>query len=80
MSYLNTVSLDRQAEMDRVSQNVHYQIAKNFTEQDAEGTITALVEKYPGLVMKILSQRFVKNLATLEAMNTFMKGWSDEAV
>ena len=37
MSYLNTVSLDRQAEMDRVSQNVHYQIAKNFTEQDAEG-------------------------------------------
>ena len=80
MSYLNTVSLDRQAEMDRVSQNVHYQIAKNFTEQDAEGTIKALVERYPGLVMKVLSQRFVKNLATLEAMDSFMRAWSDETL
>ncbi len=71
------VDLDRQAELDRVSANVHYQIAQNFTEQDAEATIRAIVEKYPGLVMKALSKRFIKNLATLEAMNTFMQNWSE---
>lgn len=80
MSDLRMVDLDRQAELDRVSQDVHYQIAKTFSEQDAEGAIKALVEKYPGLVMKILSQRFVHNLATLEAMDSFMKAWSNEAM
>ena len=77
---LQVVDMDRQAEMQRVSKNIHYQLAKNFDESDAEGTITALVERYPGLVMKILSQRFIKNLATLEAMNSFMKEWSNEEV
>lgn len=70
------VDLDRKAEMDKVSANVHYQIAQNFTEQDAEAVIRAMVEKYPGLVMKTLSKRYVKNLATLEAVHAFMTDWS----
>ncbi len=74
---MTTVDEKKWMELRRVSSNVHYQIAQNFDEADAEGTIIALVEKYPGLVMKILSQRFIKNLATLEAMNTFMQNWSE---
>lgn len=70
------VDLDRKAEMDRVSANVHYQIAQNFTEQDAEATIRAMVEKYPGIVMKVLSKRYIKNLATLDAMHAFLSDWS----
>jgi hypothetical protein len=71
------VDLDRQEAMDRASANIHYQMAKNFTEQDAEATIKAMVEVYPGLVMKILSKKYVKNLATLDAMHTFLKDWSE---
>lgn len=70
------VDLDRKAEMDKVSANVHYQIAQNFTEQDAEATIRAMVEKYPGIVMKVLSKRYIKNLATLDAMHAFLSDWS----
>ena len=71
------VDLDRQEAMDRASANIHYQMAKNFTEQDAEATIKAMVEVYPGLVMKILSKKYVKNLATLDAMHTFLTDWSE---
>jgi hypothetical protein len=71
------VDLDRQEAMDRASANIHYQMAKNFTEQDAEATIKAMVEVYPGMVMKILSKKYVKNLATLDAMHTFLTDWSD---
>lgn len=70
------VDLDRKAEMDKVSANVHYQIAQNFTEQDAEATIRAMVEKYPGIVMKVLSKRYIKNLATIDAMHAFLSDWS----
>lgn len=70
------VDMDRKAEMDKVSANVHYQMAKNFTEQDAEATIRAMVEKYPGIVMKVLSKRYIKNLATLDAMHAFLSDWS----
>lgn len=71
------VDLDRQEAMDRASANIHYQMAKNFTEQDAEATIKAMVEVYPGLVMKTLSKKYVKNLATLDAMHTFLADWSE---
>ena len=71
------VDLDRQEAMDRASANIHYQMAKNFTEQDAEATIKAMVEIYPGLVMKPLSKKYVKNLATLDAMHTFLTDWSE---
>lgn len=71
------VDLDRQEAMDRASANIHYQMAKNFTEQDAEATIKAMVEIYPGLVMKILSKKYLKNLATLDAMHTFLTDWSE---
>lgn len=71
------VDLDRQEAMDRASANIHYQMAKNFTEQDAEATIKAMVEVYPGLVMKTLSKKYVKNLATLDAMHTFLTDWSE---
>ena len=72
---LNIVDLDRQAEMNRVSAQVHYNIAKSFDESDAEGTIKALVEKYPALVIKVLAKDHIHNLATLEAMDNFLKGW-----
>jgi hypothetical protein len=71
------VDLDRQEAMDRASANIHYQMAKNFTEQDAEATIKAMVEVYPGMVMKTLSKKYVKNLATLDAMHTFLTDWSE---
>ena len=69
------IDIDKMDKMNEVSANVHYQIALGFDESDAEGTIRALVEKYPALVIKVLSKRYIKNLATLEAMETFMKGW-----
>lgn len=67
----------RKAEMDRVSANVHYQIALNFTEKDAEATAIALVEKYPGIVMRILSKKYIKHLATLEALSTLMNTYEE---
>ena len=75
MREITIVDEDRKAEMDRVSANVHYQIAKNFTEQDAEATVRAIVENYPGLVMKVLSSEYIRNLAALEAMSGFMGRW-----
>lgn len=77
MREIQFVDEDRKAEMDRVSANVHYSIAKNFTEQDAEATIRAIVEEYPGMVMKILSKKYIKHLATLEALSTLMQTWND---
>ena len=75
MVYLKTVDDERREELNKVSSDVHYNIAMAFDESDAEGTIKALVEKYPGLVIKALSQRFIHNLATLEAMDSFMRNW-----
>ena len=75
MRELQYIDIDKQDELNRVSANVHYNIALGFDESDAEGTIQALVEKYPGLVMKALSRRFITNLSTLEAMNTLMRAW-----
>lgn len=75
--YLQTVDEGRKAELDRVSANVHYQIAKGFTEKDAEATAIALVEDYPGVVMRILSKKYIKHMATLEALSTLMKNYDD---
>lgn len=74
---MTTVDEKKWMELKRVSSNIHYQIAQNFDEADAEGTITALVEKYPNLVMKILSQKFIDNLTMLETINDFMKSWNN---
>ena len=76
MREIQIVDEDRKAEMDRVSANVHYQVAKNFTDQDAEATIRAIVEEKPGLVMKVLSSEYIRNLAALETINSFMQRWS----
>ena len=76
MKDIQIIDEDRRAELDRVSANVHYQIAKNFTEQDAEATIRAIVEEHPGLVMKVLSSEYIRNLAALETMSNFMQRWS----
>ena len=76
MKEIQIIDEDRRAELDRVSANVHYQIAKNFTEQDAEATIRAIVEEHPGLVMKVLSSEYIRNLAALETMSNFMQRWS----
>ena len=76
MREIQIVDEDRKAMMDKVSANVHYQIAKNFTEQDAEATIRAIVEEKPGLVMKVLSSEYIRNLAALETIDNFMKRWS----
>ena len=75
MREIQIIDEDRRAELDRVSANVHYEIAKNFTEKDAEATIRAIVEEYPGLVMKVLSSEYIRNLAALEAMSGFMGRW-----
>jgi predicted ArsR family transcriptional regulator len=75
MREVKTIDEKRKAELDRVSANVHYEIARNFTEKDAEATIRAIVEKYPGLVMKVLSSEYIRNLAALEAMSGFMGRW-----
>lgn len=75
MREVKTIDEKRKAELDRVSANVHYEIAKNFTEQDAEATIRAIVEERPGLVMKVLSSEYIRNLAALEAMSGFMGRW-----
>ena len=72
MREVTTIDEKRKAELDRVSANVHYEIARNFTEKDAEATIRAIVEKYPGLVMKVLSSEYLRTLAALEAMSGFM--------
>ena len=72
---MNITDIDRVAEMNRVSAEVHYNIAKSFDESDAEGTIRALVEKYPGIVMRVLSQVSIRNLATLEALDGMMQRW-----
>lgn len=75
--YKQTVDEKKKAELDRVSANIHYQIAKNFTEKDAEGAILALVEEYPGLVWRTLSRKYVKHLATLEALSTLMQSYDE---
>ena len=75
MKEIEIIDEDRRAELDRVSANVHYEIAKNFTDQDAEATIRAIVETYPGVVMKVLSSEYIRNLAALEAMSGFIGRW-----
>ena len=72
---MNITDIDRVDNMNRVSADVHYQIAKGMSESDAEGTIRALVEKYPGIVMRVLSQVSIRNLATLEALDGMMQRW-----
>ena len=61
--------------LEEVIAKEHYNLAMNFTEEEAEQVLRALLKKYPGLYIKLVSQRYVKNLATLEAMHTFMKNW-----
>lgn len=72
---IEMIDLDRKQEMNRVSADVHYQIAMGFDESDAEGTIKALVEKYPNIVIKVLGRSYINNLATLEAMDAFLQAW-----
>ena len=74
---MNITDLDRVAEMNRVSAEVHYNIAKSFDESDAEGTIRALVEKYPGIVMKVVANSCIRNTATLEALGDMIVRWQD---
>lgn len=73
MKEIEIVDEDRRAELDRVSANVHYQIAKNFTEKDAEATAMAILEKYPAIVMRLLTKLLIHNYATVEGVNAFIK-------
>ena len=75
MKEIQIVDEDRRAELDRVSANVHYEIAKNFTEQDAEATIKAIVETYPGIVLKVVSKDYIHSLAHIDAITTLVEGW-----
>ena len=75
MAELNMIDLDKRSQMNKVSAEVHYNIAKGFDESDAEGTIKALVEKYPALVIRVLAKAHIRNLATLEAMDGFLNQW-----
>lgn len=61
--------------LERVSANEHYRLGMTLNENDAEAMTMAMVDKYPGMVMKVLTQKYIKNLATLEAMHTFMENW-----
>lgn len=64
--------LDEAAAMrNKVSGEETYRICHNMSENDAEAGMNAFLDKYPGLYMKVLSQRYIKNLATLEAMESF---------
>ena len=76
MDKLQMVDIDRMDGLNEVSKNAHYQIAMGFSESDAEGAIEAILDKYPGIVLKAVSKKYIRNLATLEAMNTLMKAWS----
>ena len=75
--YIQTVDEKKKAEMDRVSANIHYKTAKNLTEKDAEATAIALVEDHPGMVMQVLSKKYIKHLATLEALSTLMSTYDE---
>ena len=77
MKEIITIDEERKAELDRVSANIHYQVAQNFTEKDAEATAIARVEKYPGMVMRILSKKYIKHLATLEALSALMNTYDE---
>lgn len=73
MKDIQIIDEDRRAELDRVSANVHYQIAQAFTEQDATATIIAIVERYPEIVENILSRYNKHNRGTIKGLNTFME-------
>lgn len=68
MKEIEIIDEDRRAELDRVSANIHYEIAKNFTEQDAEATVKAIVETYPGIVLRVVSKDYIHSLAYMDAM------------
>ena len=77
MNEVHSLSPERLAEMRRVSSDMHYQIAMGFDEADAEGTAKALMKKYPGIVMKVVANSYIKNTATLEALGDMIVRWQD---
>lgn len=56
---------------------MHYQIAMGFDEADAEGTAKALMKKYPGIVMKVVANSYIRNTSTLEALGDMIVRWQD---
>lgn len=77
MSEVSVLSAEQLARMKEVSANVHYDIAMGYDEADAEGTARALMKKYPGIVMKVVANSYVRNTATLEALGDMIVRWQD---
>lgn len=67
--------VEAKVKLEKVIADEHYNLAMNFSEEEAEAVLRALLKKYPGLYIKLISKKYVKNLATLEAMHTFMESW-----
>ena len=61
------------ARLEKVSADEHYKLGRTLNESDAEAMITAIVEKYPSMVWKILSQKYIKNMVTLDVLGTFLE-------
>lgn len=77
MSEISVLTPEQMENMKRVSANIHYDIAMGFDESDAEGTARALMKKYPGIVMKVVANSYVRNTATLEALGDMIVRWQD---
>ena len=77
MNEVHALSPDRLAEMRRVSSDMHYQIAMGFDESDAEGTIKALIKKYPDIVINTLYQSFIENDTALKKLDDLLQGWRE---
>lgn len=77
MSEISVLTPEQMENMKRASANIHYDIAMGFDESDAEGTARALMKKYPGIVMKVVANSYVRNTATLEALGDMIVRWQD---
>lgn len=77
MSEISVLTPEQMENMKRVSANIHYDIAMGFDEADAEGTARALMKKYPGIVMKVVANSYIRNTATLEALGDMIVRWQD---
>ena len=60
-----------------MSSDMHYQIAMGFDESDAEGTIKALIKKYPDIVINTLYQSFIENDTALKKLDDLLQGWRE---
>lgn len=77
MSELKVISEKQKESLKRVSAVEHYHIAYHADESDAQAMMEALFDKFPGLYMKIATQRVIKDRATIEAMKGFMEKRSE---